>query len=79
MPVFDVYSRRGCHLCEVLIEELADIVSGRAEIRVHDVDTRDDWRRAFGLRVPVVKFDGRKVCEYTLDRDVISSLLADQA
>lgn len=79
MPVFDVYSRRGCHLCEVLIEQLADTVSGRAEIRVHDVDTRDDWRLAFGLRVPVVSVDGREICEYTLDHAAVSALLADQA
>lgn len=79
MQVFDVYSRRGCHLCDVLIEELSDVVSGRAEIRVHDVDSRDDWRLAFGLRVPVVNFDGREVCEYSLDRDAVRALLADQA
>ena len=78
MPVFDVYSRRGCHLCEVLIEELADVVSGRAEINVHDVDTREDWRLAFGLRVPVVTFLGREICEYTLDRDAVRALLAEQ-
>lgn len=79
MPVFDVYSRRGCHLCEVLIEELADAVSGRAEINVHDVDSRDDWRLAFGLRVPVVNFEGEEICEFTLDRNAIRALLAEQA
>ena len=63
----------------MLIEELSDVVSGRAEIHVHDVDTRDDWRLAFGLRVPVVKVDGREVCEYTLDRDAVRALLADRA
>lgn len=77
MPVFDVYSRRGCHLCEVLIEELSDVVSGRVEIHVHDVDTQEDWRLAYGLRVPVVNFDGREVCNYTLDRDAVRALLAD--
>lgn len=79
MRVFDVYSRRGCHLCEVLIEELSDLVSGRAEIHVHDVDTCADRRLAYGLRVPVVSVDGREVCEYTLDRDAVRALLADQA
>lgn len=77
MPVFDVYSRRGCHLCEVLLDELADTVAGRADINVHDVDTRDDWRQAFGLRVPVVNFEGREICQYTLDRDAILARLAD--
>ena len=79
MPVFDVYSRRGCHLCEVLVEELADLVADRARVDVHDVDSRDEWTRAFGLRVPVVQVDGRDICEFTLDRDAIRALLADSA
>lgn len=79
MPEFVVYSRRGCHLCEVLIEELADIVTGRARITVRDVDTRDDWRQSFGLRVPVVLYEGRHVCDYTLDSDAIRALLAAPA
>lgn len=79
MPVFDVYSRRGCHLCDALVEELADVVSGRAAIAVHDVDSRDDWRQAFGRRVPVVQFEGADICEYTLDREAIRATLADRA
>ena len=79
MPVIDVYSRRGCHLCETLLEQLSDDVAGRARIDVHDVDTRADWQQEFGPRVPVVLYDGREVCHYTLDRAAIRALLADPA
>jgi hypothetical protein len=61
-----VYSRRGCHLCEVLVEQLLDFARGRATIDVRDVDTRDDWREAYGLRVPVLEYDGQMLCEYEL-------------
>lgn len=79
MPAFDVYSRKGCHLCEVLIEQLADDVAGRARIDVHDVDTREEWQQEFGLRVPVVHYDGREICHFTLDRSAVRALLADPA
>ena len=61
-----VYSRRGCHLCEVMVEELLALARGRCEIDVRDVDTRDDWREAYGLRVPVLTWDGQELCEFEL-------------
>jgi len=76
MPVFDVYSRQGCHLCEVLIEKLAELVRGRAEIEVHDIDCRADWRERYDVRVPVVEFDGQLLCEYRLDADAVNRALA---
>ena len=75
MTVFDVFSRQGCHLCEVLIEQLLDLVRGRAEVRIYDVDSRDDWRAKYGIRVPVLELDGRELCEHQLDRAVVMSVL----
>ncbi len=76
MAVFDVYSRQGCHLCEVLVEQLLELVNRRAEVRVHDIDSRDDWRRTYDVRVPVVEFDGELLCEFKLDSDAVSRALA---
>lgn len=73
-----VYSRRGCHLCEVLIEQLLDVARGRCEIEVRDVDTREDWRDAYGLRVPVLEHDGHMLCQYELSdaaRDQLKVIL----
>ena len=39
LPVLNIYSRRGCHLCEILIEELLPITDGRAELNILDIDT----------------------------------------
>jgi hypothetical protein len=71
-----VYSRRGCHLCEVLIEELLPLCRGRAEVAVRDVDTRSDWRERYGNDVPVVEIDGQSVCRHRLDRDAVTAALA---
>ncbi len=71
-----VYSRQGCHLCELLIEELLPQVRGRLPVEVCDIDSRADWQAEYGIRVPVVEFEDRQISEYPLDRDAISELLA---
>lgn len=75
MPAIRVYSRRGCHLCEELIEALAPLVRGRLEVEVCDIDTRADWRERYDTEVPVVEYDGEFVCKYHLDRDAIVRIL----
>ncbi|MDH3747216.1 MAG: glutaredoxin family protein [Gammaproteobacteria bacterium] len=76
MPVLDVYSRKGCHLCEVLVEQLLDLVRGHADVVVHDVDSCEDWCAEYGLRVPVVEYRGTQLCEFTLDRGIVMAALA---
>ena len=75
LPVITVYSRRGCHLCEELIEELVPIIRGRAELVVTDVDTDAALAEAYGTRVPVVEMAGRELCEYRLDREALGRVL----
>ena len=75
-PTVYVYSRRGCHLCDVLVEELLPLVRGQMDIEVRDIDTRDDWKERFNVRIPVVEFDGKVVCQHRLDRPAIEAILA---
>ena len=79
MPDLLVYSRHGCHLCELLIEELLELARGRANVRVLDIDSRDDWRDAYDTRVPAVELDGHILCEYTLDSDLVLTALSKLA
>lgn len=76
MPVIEVYSRRGCHLCELLVEELLGLCRGRAEIVVHDVDTRPEWQARYGRDVPVVESGGKCICRHRLDSGAVLALLA---
>ena len=75
MAAIQVYSRRGCHLCEILIEELLELLRGRMDLEVLDIDTREDWREKYDTRVPVVKYDGDLICQYHLDRDALAAIL----
>ena len=72
-----VFSRRGCHLCEQLLEDLLPMVRGRLDVSVCDVDSRADWRERYDTRVPVVEYDGEIICQYHLDRDAVARILAN--
>ena len=75
MQTLQVYSRQGCHLCEVLLEALVPMVRGTFEIEVLDIDTRPEWRDRYGMRIPVVELDGRTICKFHLDREAIADLV----
>ena len=69
-----VYSRRGCHLCELMLEELVPLCRDQARIRVLDVDSREDWRQAYGNRVPVLCVEGQELCVAQVDRGALRAL-----
>lgn len=63
-----VYSRKGCHLCEIVKETLVKLErrGGFAWSEV-DVDGDEELRRQFTDEVPVVFIDGRKAFKYRMD------------
>ena len=75
MPALQLFSRQGCHLCEVLLEQLLPLVRGTFDVEVHDIDLRQDWREADGTQIPVVEYNGRPMCQYRLDRDAVLELV----
>ncbi len=60
----ELYTRRGCHLCD---EAKAELHSLRAELPFTlvetDVDSDYALQQAYGLLVPVVVVDGRRISE----------------
>lgn len=72
-----VYSRKGCHLCEVVKESLAKL-SRRGGFTWHeiDVDTDLELRRQFNDEVPVVFIDGRKAFKYRMSEQEFLRKLA---
>jgi len=63
-----VYSRKGCHLCEIVKETLVKLQRrGGFSWSEVDVDSDDELRRQFTDEVPVVFIDGRKAFKYRMD------------
>ncbi len=77
MKVLHYYTRTGCHLCEVMLEELLPLIRGHAELKTRDVDSHPEWREKYDIRVPVVESGGQVISEYPLDRDAIAEFLAN--
>jgi len=75
LPVIQVFSRPGCHLCEVLLDELLPLIRGRLEVQVLNIETRDEWRSRFELRIPVVVFDDQEICHFKLDKDAVARIV----
>ena len=74
-PLLIVYSRRGCHLCERLIEELLPLIRDRARLEVVDIDEDASIKARYDVRVPVLEHEGVVVCEAFLDRDALEKSL----
>ena len=63
-----VYSRKGCHLCEIVKETLSKLQRrGGFTWQEVDVDGDEQLRRQFTDEVPVVFIDGHKAFKYRLD------------
>ena len=63
-----VYSRKGCHLCEIVKESIVKLHKrGGFTWREVDVDSDSEIRRLYNDEVPVVFINGRKAFKYRMD------------
>jgi glutaredoxin len=73
-----IYSRPGCHLCEemkALVARVLDRTNLAAGLEEINVETDGDLERRFGLEVPVLMLNGKKVAKYRVSEDVLTRLL----
>jgi len=72
-----VYSREGCHLCDILKETLRQI-EGEADFRWRevDIDADPELRRKYTDEVPVVFIDGSKAFKYRMEARAFLRALA---
>ncbi|MGI9308302.1 MAG: glutaredoxin family protein [Gammaproteobacteria bacterium] len=75
MPEFIVYSRRGCHLCELMLEELEPLCRGKANVMLQDVDDDPVLADLYGDRVPVLCSGDAEMCHFYLDKTAFLAVL----
>ena len=73
--VVTVFSRAGCHLCEILLEQIQPLLRDREALQVIDIDSDAALVSRYGERVPVVEVAGEFVCQYYLDRSALAAAL----
>jgi len=71
-----LYSRKGCHLCQIVKETLLKLERrGGFSWREVDVDSDDALRRQFTDEVPVVFINGKKAFKYRMaEKDFLRRL-----
>jgi len=72
-----LYTRKGCHLCEVVKESLIKLHRhGGFKWREIDVDSDAETRRLYNDEVPVVFINGRKAFKYRMNEQEFLRKLA---
>ena len=72
-----VYSRQGCHLCDVVKATLLQLQSS-ADFRWReiDIDAEPQLRNQYNDEIPVVLIDGRRAFKYHMSADQFLRALA---
>ena len=78
-----LYARAGCHLCEETRTALVQLLAEREAAGLpcptlveRDIDTNEDWQRAFMATIPVIELRDRRL-ELAASPARIRRLLAD--
>jgi hypothetical protein len=75
-----LYTRPGCHLCDDM-KAIVSRVAARVPLTLEEVDiSRDpDLEARYGLEIPVLEIEGKKVAKYRIGEDELKRVLAGRA
>jgi hypothetical protein len=74
-----LYSKPGCHLCDEMKAVVDDAVRAAlvpVSIEQIDISGNPDLEARYGLEIPVLLIDGRKVAKYRVTASQLQRLLA---
>ena len=74
-----IYSRPGCHLCDEM-KAVVRRVSASVPISLEEIDISGDTEleRVYGLEIPVLLADGKKVAKYRIGEGELLRLLTSR-
>jgi hypothetical protein len=74
-----IYSRPGCHLCDEM-KAVVRRVSASVPISLEEIDISGDTEleRLYGLEIPVLLADGKKVAKYRIGEGELLRLLTSR-
>jgi len=77
-----IYSRPGCHLCDemkALVRRIQDLSQAPITIDEVDISTDPELESRFGLEIPVLMLNGRKIAKYRISEAALARALATSA
>jgi len=75
-----LYSRPGCHLCDVMKETITRVAQD-VPLTLEEVDISSDpaLEARYGLEIPVLLMDGKKIAKYRVGEDELRRALEARA
>ena len=73
-----IYSRPGCHLCDemkAVVERVARSAAGPMTIEAIDISTDPALEARYGVEIPVLLVDGKKVAKYRVTEEALTRWL----
>ena len=75
-----LYSRPGCHLCEEMKGVIEKVTAGQlVDLREVDISGDPELERRYGLEIPVLEIDGKKIAKYRIDERALRSAIRARA
>jgi glutaredoxin len=78
MIALTLYSRPGCHLCDdmkAVVERVARTSTPSPTIEVIDISSDTELESRYGLEIPVLLINGKKVAKYRVTEERLRRML----
>jgi glutaredoxin len=74
-----LYSKKGCHLCEIARERLLEIKK-EIPFTLSEVDIEEDEAifKKYKYLIPVIELDGKVIFNYIVDEAILKNLIKSQ-
>ena len=75
-----IYSRPGCHLCDQMKSIVHRVIAkdgdeARIEVDEIDISTDRELLDRYGLEIPVLMIDGKKVAKYRVSEQELTQMV----
>jgi hypothetical protein len=77
-----LYSRPGCHLCDdmkAIVVRVTHHMPTPVTVEEVDISTDPQLELRYGLEIPVLMMNGRKVAKYRVGEEELRRILADRS
>jgi glutaredoxin len=77
MARLTIYSKPDCHLCHEMKTVVQRVLRGRTDIPLEEIDISSDpvLLDRYGLEIPVLMIDGKKVAKYRVSEAELTRML----
>ena len=79
MTALTIYSRPGCHLCDEMKAVVTRVVGSDVSLEEVDISGDPALEALYGLEIPVLLADGKKIAKYRIDETALRRVLASRA